>query len=246
MTVSKTPKGPAGLLVPGGGWLFWRCWFLLTPAYGQGRATPRLPPASPPELTQKEALRPRLREQEESRRLERAAARRKARRRGTKAQRMARTARIKKAFVASTELRPMAQQLTTMRTPAAYAGVTAWAHRQTGDAAAAAYLALGHAYLIDKRYAEAAANLRLVQPEQRGSVRLRRFPGCRGGAQPGKRGCRRSPAARLQRSPSGQHLRPRGSGTGGQRAACPGQCDRGADGYWQPSPRMPTNFPTTN
>ena len=34
------------------------------------------------------------------------------------------TARIKQAFVASTELRPMAQQLATMRTPAAYAGVT--------------------------------------------------------------------------------------------------------------------------
>ncbi|HEY3626557.1 MAG TPA: transglycosylase SLT domain-containing protein [Terracidiphilus sp.] len=76
---------------------------------------------------------------------------------------MARTARIKKAFVASTELRPMAQQLTTMRTPAAYAGVSAWAHRQKGDAAAAAYLALGHAYLIDKRYSDATANLRQVK-----------------------------------------------------------------------------------
>jgi len=92
-----------------------------------------------------------------------AAARRKALHRGTRAQRMARTARIKKAFVASTELRPMAQQLTTMRTPAAYAGVSAWAHHQTGDAAAAAYLALGHAYLIDKRYGDAVANLRLVK-----------------------------------------------------------------------------------
>ena len=76
---------------------------------------------------------------------------------------MARTARIKKAFVASTELRPMAQQLSTMRTPAAYSGVSAWAHRQTGDAAAAGYLAVGHAYLIDKRYSDAAANLRLVR-----------------------------------------------------------------------------------
>lgn len=54
----------------------------------------------------------------------------------------------------------MAQQLTTLRTPAAYAGVTAFAHRQSGDAAAAAYLALGHAYLLDKRYSEAAASLR--------------------------------------------------------------------------------------
>ncbi len=54
----------------------------------------------------------------------------------------------------------MAQQLATLRTPAAYAGVAAFAHRQTGDAAGAAYLALGHAYLLDKRYAEAASNLR--------------------------------------------------------------------------------------
>jgi soluble lytic murein transglycosylase len=52
----------------------------------------------------------------------------------------------------------MAQQLATLRTPAAYAGVTQFAHRHTGEAAAAAYLALGHAYLLDKRYAEAVAN----------------------------------------------------------------------------------------
>ena len=54
----------------------------------------------------------------------------------------------------------MAQQLATMRTPAAYVGVTKYAHQHTGEAAAAAYLALGHAYLVDKRYAEAESNLR--------------------------------------------------------------------------------------
>ena len=54
----------------------------------------------------------------------------------------------------------MAQQLATMRTPAAYAGVTNYARQHTGDAAAAAYLALGHAYLVDKRYTEATASLR--------------------------------------------------------------------------------------
>jgi len=53
----------------------------------------------------------------------------------------------------------MAQQLATLRTPAAYAGVTAYAHSHTGEAAAAAYLALGHAYLLDKRYAEAESAL---------------------------------------------------------------------------------------
>ena len=56
----------------------------------------------------------------------------------------------------------MAQQLATLRTPEAYAGVTAYAHRHSGDAAGAAYLALGHAYLVDKRYAEAEASLRLA------------------------------------------------------------------------------------
>ncbi len=49
----------------------------------------------------------------------------------------------------------MAQQLAMLRTPAAYAGVTQYAHRHTGEAAAAAYLALGHAYLLDKHYSEA-------------------------------------------------------------------------------------------
>ena len=54
----------------------------------------------------------------------------------------------------------MAQQLATMRTPEAYAGVTAYARKHSGEAAATAYLALGHAYLMDKRYAEAQQSLR--------------------------------------------------------------------------------------
>jgi soluble lytic murein transglycosylase len=54
----------------------------------------------------------------------------------------------------------MAEQLATLRTPEAYAGVTAYAGRHTGDAAAAAYLALGHAYLLDHRYAEAVENFK--------------------------------------------------------------------------------------
>ena len=57
----------------------------------------------------------------------------------------------------------MAQQLSTMRTLAAYAGVTKYAHQHTGEAAATAYLALGHAYLLDKRYEEAAADFRLAR-----------------------------------------------------------------------------------
>lgn len=43
----------------------------------------------------------------------------------------------------------------TLRTAAAYAGVTSYAERHTGDAAGAAYLALGRAYQTDHRYPEA-------------------------------------------------------------------------------------------
>ena len=57
----------------------------------------------------------------------------------------------------------MAQQLATLRTPAAYAGVTKYAKSHSGEAASAAYLALGHAYLLDKRYAEAIDEFRLAK-----------------------------------------------------------------------------------
>ena len=57
----------------------------------------------------------------------------------------------------------MAQQLATLRTPAAYAGVTKYAKQHTGEAAAAAYLALGHAYWLDKRYGEAIEEFRLAK-----------------------------------------------------------------------------------
>lgn len=50
----------------------------------------------------------------------------------------------------------MAQQLASLRSAPAYAGVTKYAHEHKGEAAAAAYLALGHAYLLDHRYPEAA------------------------------------------------------------------------------------------
>jgi len=45
-----------------------------------------------------------------------------------------------------------------MRSPAAYTGVTAYAHAHTGEAASAAYLALGHAYLFDHRYPDAISS----------------------------------------------------------------------------------------
>jgi soluble lytic murein transglycosylase len=88
--------------------------------------------------------------------------RRSTRRTASRAVRTARTARIRKAFVASAELRPMAQQLALLRTPEAYTGVTAYARSHSGAAAAAAYLALGHAYLLDRRYPEAVASFAQV------------------------------------------------------------------------------------
>ncbi|MGI8770067.1 MAG: transglycosylase SLT domain-containing protein [Acidobacteriaceae bacterium] len=72
---------------------------------------------------------------------------------------IAQSKRLQRAFVASSQLRPMAQQLATNRTPAAYAGVTNYAQTHKGDAAAAAYLALGHAFLLDHRYPDAVSAL---------------------------------------------------------------------------------------
>jgi soluble lytic murein transglycosylase len=67
--------------------------------------------------------------------------------------------KLHQAFVASSQLRPMAQQLASMRSPGAYAGVSAYAHSHTGEPAAAAYIALGHAYLLDHKYPEAVSAL---------------------------------------------------------------------------------------
>jgi len=49
----------------------------------------------------------------------------------------------------------MAQQLATFRSPEAYAGVLRYAQSHGGEAAAAAYLALGHAYYADKKSEDA-------------------------------------------------------------------------------------------
>jgi soluble lytic murein transglycosylase len=82
----------------------------------------------------------------------------KTRRKPRSAKSIARSRKLQMAFVASSQLRPMAQELTTMRSPAAYTGVTAYAHSHTGEAASAAYLALGHAYLLDHRYPDAISS----------------------------------------------------------------------------------------
>jgi soluble lytic murein transglycosylase len=63
--------------------------------------------------------------------------------------------KLRSAFTASAQLRPMAQQLASTRSGAAYDGVLGYAHSHPGDGAATAYLALGHAYMLDRRFADA-------------------------------------------------------------------------------------------
>ena len=60
------------------------------------------------------------------------------------------------AFVASANLKPMARQLLQNRTPAAYAGVEAYARLHTKeDAGALAWLVMGYAHTLDHDYAKA-------------------------------------------------------------------------------------------
>jgi soluble lytic murein transglycosylase len=72
----------------------------------------------------------------------------------------ARSARLTSAFTASAQLRPMAQQLAGNRSGAAFAGVMEYARLHPGEGASAAYLAAGHAYMLDRRFAEAGAAFR--------------------------------------------------------------------------------------
>jgi len=72
----------------------------------------------------------------------------------------AQTIRLTSAFKASEQLRPMAQQLAATRSAAAYSGVEAYARQHPGEGAAAAYLALGHAAMLDHRYDDAVHSYR--------------------------------------------------------------------------------------
>jgi soluble lytic murein transglycosylase len=72
----------------------------------------------------------------------------------------AQTIRLTSAFKASEQLRPMAQQLAATRSAAAYGGVEGYARQHPGEGAAAAYLALGHAYMLDHRYDDAVRSYR--------------------------------------------------------------------------------------
>ena len=71
-----------------------------------------------------------------------------------------RIVRLNSAFVATTQLRPMAQQLASTRSAVAFNAVSGYAAAHPGMAAATAYLALGHAYALDHRYGEASDEFR--------------------------------------------------------------------------------------
>ncbi len=76
-----------------------------------------------------------------------------------------RVRRIRQAFVASTTLRAMAQQLIQDRTPAAYAGVESYARAHSKeDAGALAWLVVGYAHVIDRDFAKAIDPLNRAKP----------------------------------------------------------------------------------
>ena len=69
------------------------------------------------------------------------------------------------AFVASASLKPMARQLLQDRTPAAYAGVEAYARAHASeDAGALAWLVVGYAHTLDHDYAKAIDPLNRAKP----------------------------------------------------------------------------------
>ncbi|MBV9670800.1 MAG: transglycosylase SLT domain-containing protein, partial [Acidobacteriales bacterium] len=81
----------------------------------------------------------------------------------TPAQR-ARAARMKRAFVASSQLRPMAQQLLENRTPEAYRAVEAYARtHRSENSGTMAWMAVGYAHLLDKQYDAAVPALQTAR-----------------------------------------------------------------------------------
>jgi soluble lytic murein transglycosylase len=73
--------------------------------------------------------------------------------------------RLNQAFVSSADLKPMARQLFSTHSPAAYAGVESYARRHAGtDAGALAWLAVGYSRFSDKDYPKAVEALKLAQP----------------------------------------------------------------------------------
>ena len=76
-----------------------------------------------------------------------------------------RVRRIRQAFVASSTLRPMAQQLIQDRSPAGYAGVEAYARAHSKeDAGALAWLVVGYARVLDHDCPRAVDPLNRAKP----------------------------------------------------------------------------------
>src|SRR5215471_9258542 len=74
---------------------------------------------------------------------------------------IARVRRMSRTFVASADLRPMAEQLLDNRTPAAYAGVQKFADQHKDeDAGALAWLVIGYAHILDNQHALAIPALK--------------------------------------------------------------------------------------
>ena len=85
-----------------------------------------------------------------------------------KAAESARARRMKQAFVASSDLKPMARQLFETHSKAAYSGVEKYAkqHKDT-DAGALAYLVLGYAYSQDNEHSKTIDALKNAKPHAR-------------------------------------------------------------------------------
>jgi len=78
----------------------------------------------------------------------------------------ARAHRMKRIFVASSDLRPMARQLVELRTPAAYSGVENYARSHAGtEPAALAWFAIGYAHYLDAHYPAAISAFQKAQPQ---------------------------------------------------------------------------------
>ncbi|HYN14727.1 MAG TPA: transglycosylase SLT domain-containing protein [Terriglobales bacterium] len=71
-----------------------------------------------------------------------------------------RVRRVKRAFVASADLKPMARQLLQDRTPAGYAGVEKYARSHNDEAGSLAWLVAGYAHVLDRQYSAAIEPLK--------------------------------------------------------------------------------------
>ena len=75
-----------------------------------------------------------------------------------------RVRKVHRAFVASSDLKPMAMQLLADRTPAAYAGVEKYARSHPGDPGALAWLAVGYAHHLDQHPEQEVEALKKARP----------------------------------------------------------------------------------